>query len=73
MTNFNDQHPELEDGEIFLKNTTPGRFEVMDWKTKRMGGVAYYDDGKAIPFHSNYFPVFVQESEVDEKELESTT
>jgi len=70
MPNFNDTHPELKDDEVWLKNATQNRFELMEWKTKRAGTTAYYSDGSII--HSpGHFPVFVKKTEYQEREESS--
>jgi uncharacterized protein (UPF0335 family) len=61
---FNDIHPELKAGEVFLHNVTPG---TSDWtrihyKTKRLGKQAYNLYGKALEHNSK--PVFVKEEEL---------
>ena len=64
---FNAEHPELEDGEMFLSNTNEEGYQRIRWKTKRRGEVAYNIDGIIIDKQSiNLFPVFVQKQEYDE-------
>lgn len=65
---FNETHPELYDGEIFLGNFKTKDFFQCGWKTKRMGKIAYCKDGKplgAASGASGYYPVFVQKKELD--------
>jgi hypothetical protein len=68
-------HPEAQEGEIFFFNVSanlPGMsgldlddtFQSMNWKTKRLGEVAYDISGNYLR-HSR--PVFVQRSEVIER------
>jgi len=68
--NFNANHPELQEGEVFLTNMLPDRvlddqsdWEAIGWATKRVGLVAY--DRKGNPL-DDYIPVFIQRSESEE-------
>ena len=76
---FNDKHPELRPGEIWITNALPGRFmdgrediASMDWKTKRVGNQAYDSLGKPIDPTTGYRPVFIQKSEREEREDKRT-
>lgn len=62
---FNDTHPELRPGEVFLCNVVPRTLEWRNipYKTKRLGNQAYDVGGKAIAFA----PVFVQSRELKKK------
>ena len=74
-TDFNQTHPELREGEIFLCNVG-GNFDVfrdrfmpihevfdsIGWKSKRIGSVAYTRDGKPI---KNMRPIFVERVELE--------
>lgn len=63
---FNDKHPELEDGEMFLTNE---RMETCDWihfKSKRMGITAYTTNGKVVEKTNKMFPVFIQKKEFED-------
>jgi len=62
--NFNKNHPELRDGEVFLSNCTDN--DMVGWKTKRSGNVSYDTSGKRIVDSSDLHPVFVKQSELDE-------
>lgn len=64
--NANEQHPELRDGETFLINATVAVFNRIKWKTKRMGQKAYGADSNLLAAALVLFPVFVQQSELDE-------
>ena len=70
--NFNRNHPELRDGEVFITNAfhdSNGRFpddprrdwEAVGWKSKRAGAVAYTTSGKRI---RGMFPIFAKRSEL---------
>lgn len=68
MTNrgFNNSHPELQMGEVFLANISLGDYysewEHIVWKTKRMGEVAYSIDGRLV---NGLRPVFAQRDELE--------
>lgn len=63
---FNEKHPELQDGEVWLANVRQSTFDGrLGWKTKRIGKQAYNDKGDPIPPTYGLFPVFAQESEMD--------
>lgn len=56
--NFNDKHPELEEGEIFLVNIKPeekDRWKIADAEKARIGKVAYTNTGEVV---DGYFPLF---------------
>lgn len=55
------QHPEQNDREMFLTNTTPEYFDDIGFISKRPGQVAYDLTGTPLPWP--YFPVFVWSSE----------
>ena len=59
---FNDAHPELLEGEMFLTNCLIDSdvYHEIRWKTKRRGRQAYAMDG--TPLHLNK-PIFVQRTE----------
>lgn len=62
-------HPELEEGEVFLGNHTVPEFELIGWKTKRLGNVAYGIDGKSLgpiitTAGKRLYPVFAQRAEL---------
>lgn len=57
---FNDTHPELEKGEIFLCNTANPTASQYDWKTKRVGKVAYNIHGEKA---KGLYPVFRQKDD----------
>ena len=65
--NFNETHPELLDGEMFLTNIYKYNNELhyysIGYNTKRKGNIAYTTDGE-ISKHS--FPVFIDKKEYDE-------
>ena len=65
---FNDKHPELEDGEIFIGNVSEQFYHHnIGWKTKRMGNVTYTVDGKIIKSVYSMVPVFIQKKEKEGK------
>lgn len=61
--NFNTDHPEIRQGEVWVANATPEEIEEINWKTRRVGHQAYNSSGKPIP---GVKPVFIQ---VEEAEL----
>ena len=62
--NYNETHPELEEGEMFLFSGVDETYEPLKWKTKRMGVVAYTSRG--VPLAQKYRPIFVQRKEYEE-------
>lgn len=62
-----DRHPEQQEDEVFFINIDSGgfrewwQFRKVEWKTKRLGRVAYDTTGKRI---SDMKPVFVLRSEL---------
>ena len=69
-------HPELLPGEVFLTNASDSKFsrvsllghndtrssyEMIGWRTKRKGVIAYDINGRRM---SKMFPVFVQREEL---------
>ena len=78
---FNDKHPELREGEMFLQNVfdpqvlflreaakcLPGLdFESIQFSSKRLGEVAYDEHGKVLPLAR---PVFVNMKQWELEEL----
>lgn len=61
--NFNVNHPEIRDGEMFLTNILAEDYIHIGWKTKRSGLQAYTVYGESL---SHYVPVFVQKEEYEE-------
>jgi len=61
---FNDNHPEIQEGEVFLSNTSIVDFDRIGWKTKRMGFYGYTREGDRISSNEKIYPVFVQKSEL---------
>ncbi len=65
-------HPELEENEVFLTNIyltelylpRRRRFTAIQYKTKRLGRVAYDQYGEVI---SGMVPVFVKKWEIERK------
>lgn len=60
MSAFNDNHPELQQGEVFVANTANPEMGSVQWKTKRLGKNAYDFTGKPL---NGLYPVFRQENE----------
>jgi hypothetical protein len=61
MSTFNQQHPELQDGEVFLQNSANPEMTSIPFKTKRLGKVAYDIHGKVS---QGLFPVFKKKTDV---------
>ncbi|MFA5714921.1 MAG: hypothetical protein WC998_04235 [Candidatus Paceibacterota bacterium] len=61
-------HPELQEGEILLSNSTRKVFQnEIFWKTKRMGSEIYGPIGQPIQqidTKNRLFPIFVKEEEL---------
>lgn len=64
---FNINHPEKKEGEVFLVNVLDDeQFLELEWKTKRRGNVAYDVYGKVIKLLGHrVYPVFIQLAEVE--------
>lgn len=69
-TTASKNHPEQQEGEIFLSNsndedamdgTNRTYYQCIGWKTKRRGRTAYDVNGKVV---NRMFPVFVQIAEI---------
>ena len=61
VVSFNETHPELREGEVFITNSDTGGAKV-GWKSKRVGEHAYSITGVYI---SNLRPIFALQSEVE--------
>ena len=61
--NYNETHPELKEGEMFLTNSPPDGYINIGWETKRMGRQAYTIYGEEL---SGFTPVFIQKKEYEE-------
>lgn len=62
-------HPEQQDGELYMGNTTVNSFDCSGWVTKRMGKVARYHDGREMErdgIGKGLFPWFIDRSEVEQ-------
>lgn len=67
IANFTINHPEAREDEIFILNDQPdqgGKFSYKDlsFKTKRMGKIAYSEDGQII---ADVKPVFINSQELN--------
>lgn len=71
---FNKNHPERLDDEVFITNTDDysgfeGRrssYDAVGWETKRKGIVAYDINGKPLGQRwSGSFPVFAKKAEIE--------
>jgi hypothetical protein len=58
-------HPEIQDGEIFLTNVDNEHISVIHWSTKRFGIVAYDRNGNIFGEYPKTFPVFVKKEELE--------
>ena len=61
--NYNETHPELRAGEMFLTNCISIDYSIIGWSTKRTGRQAYTIHGEEL---TGFMPVFVQRSEYEE-------
>ena len=61
--NYNETHPELKEGEMFLTNASFDDYTYIRWITKRRGIQAYTIDGEELTVLR---PVFVQKEEYEE-------
>jgi len=73
------QHPEQQDDELYMGNTTEHDFPKSSWVTKRMGKVAHYaaaagggvipqseDGATERPVGGKYYPWFITVAEVEQ-------
>ncbi|MEK7612395.1 MAG: hypothetical protein AAB407_03580 [Patescibacteria group bacterium] len=60
-------HPETHSGEVFFINLTSTMFEKLSLRTKRKGNTAHDGEGNKLD-HADWWPVFVQVSELSERE-----
>lgn len=83
--NFDDGHPEIREGEIFLTNEKPSLTERRpllydfsstvwgrNWKSRRIGTRAYDRQGNEIT-REGYRPVFVQRTELEAEGINPDT
>jgi|GEM_PF-2507220 len=61
---FNRNHPERKDDEVFITNSDSEDFSDIGWKTKRYGVDAYDIHGKRFSEYPRTFPVFAKISEI---------
>ncbi len=64
MKSFNDSHPELQPGEIFLTNARSWEWDEIPYRSKRKGHVAYDIHGTKVPASEMAFPVFIAAAEL---------
>ncbi|MFH0845944.1 MAG: hypothetical protein V1851_00905 [Patescibacteria group bacterium] len=60
--NFNDEHPELKEGEVFLTNGTVRDFHRIKCGSKRLGEKAYNTNGEMVN-HLGLRPIFKKEND----------
>lgn len=56
-------HPEQKSNELFFTNCNIIQFNKINYKSKRMGQIAYDGEGRQLD-SANWFPVFVEENEL---------
>ena len=59
----NKNHPEIQEGEIFLVNCSKADFRIMTWETKRQGEIAYDFQGNQLT-PLGLHPVFIKREEL---------
>ena len=61
-------HPEILDGEVFIRNVSLDDFIESGLSTARIGMIPYDDSGNALgdPEVADLYPLFVIESEAEE-------
>lgn len=64
MKSYNDTHPELRPGEVFLTNVQEHEWQTIRLMSKRRGSQAYDRTGTPLPADQEAFPVFVLEKEL---------
>ena len=57
-------HPEIGTNEVFFTNASPRQFDAMEYRSKRIGTIAYDGKGNQLA-HPNWFPVFLSRTEVE--------
>jgi len=62
LGDFNTQHPEAREGEIWIANVPENRFGAVKWDTKRLGTIAYNNKGEPVSGHR---PVFAEKKELE--------
>lgn len=63
-TDFNDNHPELREDEMFVSNVLISSYENSGWKSKRLGKIPYTSSGVIIiEGKYNLFPLFRNKNE----------
>lgn len=65
---FNKNHPERTDDEVFLTNANNEVYAKIDWATKRAGNTAYSPEGSPLGnAWPGAFPVFAKQKEIRNK------
>jgi len=80
QNNYNASHPELQHGEVFLRNIYPRSSRIFgnlaeydwpilkrEWETARQGTAAYYKTGEKAP---DQVPIFVSRDECLKKGID---
>lgn len=62
-TDFNDNHPELREDEMFVGNVLMSSYEDSGWESKRLGKIAYTASGVIIEEEPNMYPLFKSKNE----------
>lgn len=57
------RHPECQENELWLGCTTKEGFKRINYASKRLGTVAYSNNGTIIPPEHELFPLFVSRRE----------
>ena len=57
-------HPEQQDDEVYLGNTTEKESQQSNWRTSRLGSK---NEDRLLKFHEDTFPWFVKKSEIISK------
>ena len=58
-------HPQAQEGEVYFGDRSSGGFQDLRMTTKRMGTI--HIPKNAVIFNSEFFPIFVQRSELEAK------
>jgi hypothetical protein len=61
-------HPEQKPNEVFFTNCSTVQFDEMVYTTKRTGTVAYDGEGFVLNI-INWFPVFIEQEELNNSKI----